>query len=88
MKCKVFKGDWYDVQDAFNKWAKGKQLNREVLIHSYTYYNYVKSMLEQLMIVVIYPEGKEWDATSELIYTKARETTQTEEQQTKEANPA
>lgn len=71
MKCTIFKGKWYEAQIAFNNWAKGKDLTREVIIHEQVMYPNVEGLTPQLLIVVYHPEGKEWDATSELIYSKA-----------------
>jgi len=69
MKCKVFKGAWYDVQEAFNKWAKGKVLTRDIIIHTQ-----VAERIEgcdttspTLIIVAFYPEGSKWDEEPEAI---------------------
>jgi len=63
MKCKIFYGTWYEAQDAFNKWAKGKALTREVLIH--TLPNLSKLAVEdpEIIIVVYHPEDEYWDKT-------------------------
>jgi len=64
MKIKVFVGEWYETMDAFNKWAKGKALTREVLIQ--THANYVLTgagYTHFLDIVVIHPEDPYWDKT-------------------------
>jgi hypothetical protein len=63
MKMKVFEGRWYEAMDAFNKWAKGKQLNRDVIIQTHTVYNVGLSGDVYLYIVVIHPEDPFWDAT-------------------------
>jgi len=63
MKCKTFIGDWQEAQDAFNKWAEGKALMREVIIQTHTYYNFEKSLNVQMAIVVIHPDGAIWDST-------------------------
>lgn len=65
MKCKIFKGTWYDVQEAFNKWAKGKSLTRDVIIHTQVTERVesCESTSPTLMIIVFHPEGKEWDTT-------------------------
>ncbi|MBU1067746.1 hypothetical protein KKE60_08160 [Patescibacteria group bacterium] len=63
MKCKVFKGTWYDAADAFNRWAKGKVLTRDIIIHTQ-----VTERIEgcdttspTLMIIAFYPEDSNWD---------------------------
>lgn len=73
MKCKTFTGTPEKAADLFNQWAKGKSLTREVIIHTQ-----VTERIEgcnttspTLMIIVFHPEGKEWDATAEIIYSKA-----------------
>lgn len=71
MKCKVFWGCMKEAIDAFNKWAKGKQLNREVIIHEHIYASEESERRVSIIIFVYHPEGKEWDATDEIIYSKA-----------------
>lgn len=67
MKCKVFVGRWYDAQDAFNVWAKGKMLTRDVLIQTQHIYVAESPQEHFLAIIVFHPEGKEWDATSKTL---------------------
>ena len=64
MKMKVFTGRWYDTMDAFNNWAKGKALTKEVLIHTHAEFNPIYEDKEvALTIVVIHPEDPHWDKT-------------------------
>ena len=65
MKCKVFWGCMKEALDAFNKWAKGKQLNREVIIHEHIFSSMPTSGSPLLFIFVYHPEGKEWDTTEQ-----------------------
>ena len=71
MQIKIFWGCMKEAVDAFNKWAKGKQLNREVIIHEHIYKSGEPEIGIELIIFVYHPEGKEWDTTSEIIYSKA-----------------
>jgi hypothetical protein len=51
--------------DAFNKWAKGKALTRDVLIHT-VHTNVMYDTGEtQIAIVVYHPEDPFWDATQD-----------------------
>ena len=62
MKCKVFKGKWYEAMDAFNAWAKGKALNKAVIIHSHTNPFVIQGGYDiDLTIVVFHPEGDPWE---------------------------
>ena len=63
MKCKVFIGSYLTAQDAFNAWAKGKMLTRDVIIHEQVMYPREEAPDTQLLIIVYHPDGKEWDAT-------------------------
>jgi len=63
MKMKVFEGKWYEAMDAFNAWAKGKLLNREVIIQTHMYDAAISSPDSYLLIVVVHPEDPFWDAT-------------------------
>jgi hypothetical protein len=63
MKCKIFTGKWYEAQDAFNQWAKGKALTREVLIHEQIVPHVLGEHEPRLMIVVYHPEDPHWDET-------------------------
>jgi len=51
------------VQDAFNTWAKGKALTREVIIHTHVTFNPQHFFAEQAAIVVFHPEGEPWERT-------------------------
>lgn len=63
MKCKIFFGEWYEAQDAFNEWAKGKTLDRTVIIHEQVYCIEDSVKHTRLMIIVYHPEGAIWDST-------------------------
>ena len=63
MKLKIFIGPWYETQDAFNQWAKGKALTKEVLIHTHIFNNTAISNNMWAAIVVIHPEDPQWDRT-------------------------
>jgi len=63
MKCKIFIGTWYEAQDAFNQWAKGKALTREVLIHTIPLSNEPWEKYDDIAIVVYHPEDPQWDKT-------------------------
>jgi hypothetical protein len=63
MKCKIFIGTWYDAQDAFNKWAKGKTLGKDVIIHTHVSQDAGLFDNVRLSIVVIHPEDARWDKT-------------------------
>lgn len=64
MKMKVFVGAWYEAQDAFNKWAKGKNLSRDVIIHTAAEVYYEGgTYAPNLAIIVIHPEDPFWDKT-------------------------
>jgi hypothetical protein len=63
MRCKIFAGNPLTAQDQFNQWAKGKVLNREVIIQTQ-----VTERIEgcdetspKLMIIVFYPEDSTWE---------------------------
>lgn len=72
MKCKIFWGCVAEAQDAFNKWAKGKQLNREVIIQTQVAERITscEATSPSLIIIVFHPEGTEWDKTEAQAYTK------------------
>ena len=58
MQCKVFTGPWNQAMDAFNSWAKGKILYKDVLIHSHSLIVYKAGQYsEHLTIVVYHPDG-------------------------------
>jgi len=64
MKMKVFIDRYYDAADAFNNWAKGKALQKDVLIqtHQFTFTEGGRTD-PYLLIVVIHPEDEHWDKT-------------------------
>jgi hypothetical protein len=65
MKCKIFIGEYYEAQNAFNKWAKGKTLTRDVVIHT-VFVGYPQAcMSPHIAIIVYHPEDPFWDATPE-----------------------
>jgi hypothetical protein len=63
MKCKIFWGKPMEAVDTFNKWAKGKALTREVLIHEQIIYVPDDGNRQILMIIVYHPEDPQWDTT-------------------------
>jgi len=63
MKCKIFIGRWFRVQAAFNNWAKGRKLTREVIIHEMLIKEADEMGNAKIAIIVYHPEGKEWDRT-------------------------
>jgi len=63
MKCTIFVGRWYDAQYAFNQWAKGKDLTREVIIHTVHTNVMYQTGETQLLIVVYHPDTPEWNRT-------------------------
>lgn len=63
MKCKIFIGNWYEVQDLFNAWAKGKVLTREVLIHEQVMNTHDAQDNTIMAIIVYHPEDPYWDKT-------------------------
>lgn len=79
MKCKIFVGTWFEAEHAFNNWAKGKQLTREVIIHEIVIPPASPALMQLFAIIVYHPEGKEWDATDIPITTRELEHTQIQE---------
>jgi len=63
MKCKIFIGTWYEAQDAFNHWAKGKALSRDVLIHEQVMHSHDTAGNTIMAIIVYHPEDPFWDET-------------------------
>jgi hypothetical protein len=61
MKTKTFFGEAREVEVAFNSWAKGKALTKDIIIHTSMHYIYAREMTVKLSIVVLYPEGSVWD---------------------------
>ena len=67
MKCKIFIGTWYEAQDAFNNWAKGKALTKEVLIHEQIFKRGQEPSDICLIIIVYHPEDEHWDKTEKTL---------------------
>ena len=68
MKMKVFIGEWYEAQDAFNNWAKGKALQRDILIQTNSQYVLTGAGYKHfLTIVVIHSEDPEYDKTEKTL---------------------
>lgn len=63
MKCKIFIGQWHEAQDAFNKWAKGKKLGKDVIIHEQTILSDEVPFIDRLAIIVYHPDDPFWDKT-------------------------
>lgn len=63
MKCKIFIGEYYEAEEAFNVWAKGKPLTKEVLIHEQIAYAHNNSSNPLLLIIVYHPDDAFWDKT-------------------------
>jgi len=57
MKVKIFYGLAKDVEKAFNEWAKGKALTRNVIIHTSYSEGAIQGMQGCVVIAVYYPEG-------------------------------
>jgi hypothetical protein len=64
MKVKIFYGTLESVQKAFNQWAKGKALSRNIIIHSAAYPAYSQDVPDLFAIFVYYPEGSQFDTES------------------------
>jgi hypothetical protein len=65
MKCKIFYDEAFVAQDLFNKWAKGKALAKDVIIHTQVTERIesCETTSPRLLIIVFHPEGQQWDAT-------------------------
>jgi hypothetical protein len=63
MKLKIFWGCAKDVVDQFNAWAKGKVLNKEVIIHEHCFKTVPPEPSVIVMLFVYYPELPQWDET-------------------------
>jgi hypothetical protein len=61
MKVKMFYGKVQDINDAFNSWAKGKGLTRDVIIHTVAFPAVAYGQYDTIAIVVYYPEGSPFD---------------------------
>ena len=64
MKCTIFRGHYLEAQEDFNRWAKGKNLTRDVIIHEQVLFSHEEPSIAHLLIIVYHPEGKEWDTTA------------------------
>jgi hypothetical protein len=73
MKIKTFTGELGEAEVAFNNWAKGKALNKDIIIHTSVHYIYEREMHVKLSIVVLYPEGSRWDTTEPTLTPPAGE---------------
>uniref|UniRef100_A0A6H1ZM31 Methyltransferase n=1 Tax=viral metagenome TaxID=1070528 RepID=A0A6H1ZM31_9ZZZZ len=65
MKCKIFYGRASDVADVFNKWAKDKTLNSQVIIHTVPFAPTKFSDAYWIAIVVYHPSTQRWDESAE-----------------------
>ena len=63
MKVKIFWGCVAEAQDAFNKWAEGKALSRDVIIHELVIRQASDLERASIAIIVYHPEGAIWDST-------------------------
>ena len=64
MKMKVFTGTIYEAVEAFNKWAKGKVLTRDVIIHTHVQFSDGENLITDYAdIIVVHPEDPQWDKT-------------------------
>ena len=79
MQCKIFRGIVHDALQEYNRWAKGKNLNREVIIHELIMPPNDQYADARIMIFVYCPEGKEWDTTEQQEHIKELEQSQIEE---------
>ncbi|GAI79199.1 unnamed protein product [marine sediment metagenome] len=74
MKCKIFYGKVEQAEDAFNKWAKGKALKKDVLIQTVAYSAGEEFLYDGIAIIVFHPEDPLLDYTlSELDYNPPSE---------------
>ena len=81
MKLKIFYGSVTQAIDAFNKWAKGKNLTREVIIHEQMAQRTVELGFAEpvLMIFVYHPEGAIWDSTEDQPIKRTQHNTSVEQ---------
>lgn len=63
MICQIFTGTSMEAVDAFNKWAHGKELTRDVIIHEQVTYPKDEIRFAQLIIIVYHPDTPEWNKT-------------------------
>jgi hypothetical protein len=73
MKLKIFMGRYYDAQREFNEWAKGKSLNREVLIHEQVILRSINYLDCIIAIFVYCPESMDWDKPTRKLTTPIHE---------------
>lgn len=66
MKMKVFIGKWDAVMNAFNKWAKGKKLSRDVIVHTHVQFSTPEIPFDYVAVVVFHPDETEWDSTGDV----------------------
>jgi len=81
MKLKIFYGSVTQAIDAFNKWAKGKNLTRDVIIHEQIAERVVSCEDTEpiLMIFVYHPEGAIWDSTEDQPIKRTQHNTSVEQ---------
>lgn len=62
MKCKVFSGTPEQAATLFNQWAKGKALDRTVIIHTVAHQELegCDSVTNTITIIVFHPEDVYW----------------------------
>jgi hypothetical protein len=63
MKCKIFIGLYFEAQNQFNAWAKGRALSKYVIIHEQILPINDTFADARLLIIVYYPEDDVWDKT-------------------------
>jgi len=56
MKVKIFYGTIKSVTEAFNRWAKGKALTKNIIIHSVAFPAPSEGTTDLFAIFVYYPE--------------------------------
>ena len=61
MKVKIFYGTIKSVTEAFNRWAKGKALTKNVIIHSVISPAPGPGAIDLFAIFIYYPEGSQFD---------------------------
>ena len=61
MQCKIFYGEKDSVEEAFNDWAKGKELSKDVIIHTFAHASGKYAARDFVLIAVYYPEKSQFD---------------------------
>jgi len=61
MQCKIFHGEKDDVEEAFNDWAQGKELSKDVIIHTFAHASGKYAARDLVLIAVYYPEKSQFD---------------------------